>query len=103
MDMTSVRWRKSSYSGDNGGNCVEVAEVWRKSSYSGANGGDCVEVAEVWRKSSYSGANGGNCVEVAHTQPAAIAVRDSKDPDGPELIFTTDDWAAFTETIRAGA
>ena len=75
---------------------------WRKSSYSGSNGGDCVEVAEVWRKSSYSGSNGGNCVEVAPL-PAAIAVRDSKDPDGPRLIFTPQDWAAFTATIRTGA
>jgi len=75
---------------------------WRKSSYSGGNGGNCVEVAEVWRKSSYSGTNGGNCVEVARTLPAAIAVRDSKDPDGPRLIFTPQDWAAFTAAIRSG-
>ena len=76
--------------------------VWRKSSYSASNGGDCVEVAEVWRKSSYSGSNGGNCVEVARTPPAAIAVRDSKDPDGPRLIFTPQDWATFTAAIRSG-
>src|SRR5215472_13102887 len=102
MDLTGAVWRKSSYSAGNGGNCVEVAEVWRKSSYSAGNGGDCVEVAEVWRKSSYSGGNGGDCVEVARALPA-IAVRDSKDPEGPKLIFTPGDWAAFTETIRAGA
>ena len=83
MDLTGARWRKSSYSAGNGGNCVEVAEVWRKSSYSGGNGGDCVEVAR--------------------TLPAAMAVRDSKDPDGPKLIFTPADWAAFTETIRTSA
>ena len=77
--------------------------VWRKSSYSGSNGGDCVEVAEVWRKSSYSGTNGGNCVEVAATLPTAVAVRDSKDPDGPKLIFTPAAWAAFTAKIRTGA
>jgi len=77
--------------------------VWRKSSYSGANGGDCVEVAEVWRKSSYSGGNGGDCVEVARALPAAVAVRDSKDPDGPKLIFTVADWIAFTAAIRTGA
>jgi hypothetical protein len=76
---------------------------WRKSSYSASNGGDCVEVAEVWRTSSYSASNGGNCVEVAPALPAAIAVRDSKDPDGPKLIFTPADWAAFTETIRTRA
>jgi Domain of unknown function (DUF397) len=77
--------------------------VWRKSSYSAGNGGDCVEVAEVWRKSSYSGSNGGDCVEVARALPAAVAVRDSKDPGGPKLIFTPQDWAAFTQAIRAGA
>ena len=76
---------------------------WRKSSYSGANGGNCVEVAEVWRKSSHSGSNGGNCVEVARTPPAAVAVRDSKDPDGPKLIFPVADWTAFTAAIRTGA
>ena len=75
---------------------------WRKSSYSASNGGDCVEVAEVWRKSSYSGTNGGDCVEVARTLPTAVAVRDSKDPDGPKLIFTVADWAAFTTTLRTG-
>ena len=77
--------------------------VWYKSSRSASNGGNCVEVAEVWRKSSYSGTNGGDCVEVARTLPAAVAVRDSKDPDGPRLIFTPADWAAFTETIRTRA
>jgi len=76
---------------------------WRKSSYSASNGGNCVEVAEVWRKSSYSGTSGGNCVEVARALPAAVAVRDSKDPDGPKLIFTPADWAAFTTAIRTGA
>jgi hypothetical protein len=76
--------------------------VWRKSSYSGTNGGNCVEVAEVWRKSSYSGSNGGNCVEVATALAAAIAVRDSKDPDGPKLIFTPQDWSAFTAALRTG-
>jgi len=38
--------------------------------------------AVAWRKSSYSGDNGGACVEVGITGPA-IAVRDSKHPDGP--------------------
>jgi len=76
--------------------------VWRKSSYSGSNGGNCVEVAEVWRKSSYSASNGGDCVEVAVAPPAAVAVRDSKDPDGPKLIFTPAAWAAFTTALRNG-
>ncbi len=77
--------------------------VWRKSSYSAGNGGNCVEVAEVWRKSSYSASNGGDCVEVAAAPPAAVAVRDSKDPGGPRLIFTPAAWAAFTTAIRTSA
>jgi hypothetical protein len=56
----------------------------------------------IWRKSSYSGSNGGNCVEVADNLPGVIAVRDSKDPAGPVLSFTPDDWRAFTAEIKAG-
>jgi hypothetical protein len=73
---------------------------WRKSSYSSANG-QCVEVAHVpaqWRKSSYSSGSG-PCVEVAHL-PEAIAVRDSKDPAGPKLIFTTVDWRTFVSSVQ---
>ena len=55
-----------------------------------------------WRKSSYSSANGGNCVEVASNLPGAVAVRDSKDPHGPALIFTPDEWEAFTAGVRRG-
>lgn len=74
--------------------------VWRKSSYSGGNGGQCVEVAAVWRKSSYSASNGGQCVEVAHHLPAVVAVRDSKDPDGPHLAVTPAAWAAFVDRVK---
>ncbi|MEU6034035.1 DUF397 domain-containing protein [Actinomadura sp. NPDC047616] len=93
MDLTNVTWRKASRSGENGGNCVELAGLsWRKSSYSGENGGDCVELAGLaWRKSSRSGSNGGDCVELADAGGAvadAVAVRDSKDPDGPVLLLT---------------
>ncbi|MFD5873582.1 DUF397 domain-containing protein, partial [Streptomyces sp. NPDC060322] len=41
---TDLSWFKSSYSGDQGGACVEVAFAWAKSSYSGDEGGNCVEV-----------------------------------------------------------
>lgn len=91
-------WRKSSYSGGNGGDCVEVG-VWRKASYSGANGGTCAEVG-IWRKASHSGANGGDCVEVAGRLPAGVAVRDSKDPDGPRLAFSAAEWEAFTRRVK---
>ena len=49
----------------------------------------------AWRKSSHSGSNGGACVEVGTAGPA-VAVRDSKHPDGPLLAFTADTWQAFT-------
>jgi uncharacterized protein DUF397 len=75
---------------------------WRKSSYSSGNGGACVEVAAEWRKSSYSSANGGNCVEVARNLAATVAVRDSKDPQGPVLEFTPDEWRSFTAAVKAG-
>ena len=74
--------------------------TWRKSSYSSANGGNCVEVGANWQKSSFSGANGGNCVEVAAGEPGVVAVRDSKDPDGPALIFSPADWSAFLASLK---
>jgi hypothetical protein len=46
MTSTNEEWRKSSRSGSNGGQCVEVT-LWHKSGRSGDNGGDCVEVAVV--------------------------------------------------------
>jgi hypothetical protein len=55
-----------------------------------------------WRKSSYSNGNGGACVEVARNLPGVVAVRDSKDPGEPELIFGPAQWAAFISGIKAG-
>ena len=75
---------------------------WRKSSYSGNGGGNCVEVAYLWRKSSYSGNGGGSCVEVARNRPAVAAVRDSKDPDGPILTVARGAWQHFIADIKAG-
>jgi hypothetical protein len=56
----------------------------------------------TWRKSSYSGSNGGDCVEIADNLPGVVAVRDSKEPGGPVLAFTLEDWQAFTIAIRTG-
>ncbi|MEU5567593.1 DUF397 domain-containing protein [Micromonospora musae] len=53
-----------------------------------------------WRKSTRSGSNGGNCVEVADNLPDLVAVRDSKDPDGPVLTFSLTAWAAFIRTTK---
>ncbi|WP_231336343.1 DUF397 domain-containing protein [Actinomadura graeca] len=58
--------------------------------------------AEAWRKASRSGHEGGQCVEVAEVGPV-VAVRDSKDPDGPKLAFGAADWRAFTRRVRASA
>ena len=44
----------------------------------------------VWRKSSYSNGSGGACVEVARNLPGIVAVRDSKDRQGPALVFGAD-------------
>ncbi|MFD9938701.1 DUF397 domain-containing protein [Streptomyces massasporeus] len=79
---------------------IPAGTQWRRSSYSGDQGGNCVECAPVgmlaWRKSSYSGDQGGDCVEVAETS-ATIAVRDSKTPAGPILTL---DPAAFTTFVN---
>ncbi|MFD8751301.1 DUF397 domain-containing protein [Kitasatospora sp. NPDC059577] len=56
----------------------------------------------VWRKSSYSGTNGGNCIEVAPGLPGLIPVRDSKDPDGPVLVFPASAWNSFLCAVRTG-
>ncbi|MDT0305461.1 DUF397 domain-containing protein [Streptomyces sp. DSM 44917] len=74
--------------------------TWRKSSYSGPNGGDCVEVG-TWRKSSYSSPNGGDCVEIRLGVPGAVPVRDSKNI-GPALVFPAADWAGFLTAVRRG-
>ncbi|KMO94902.1 DUF397 domain-containing protein [Streptomyces roseus] len=80
QDLTSARWRKSSYSSDTGGDCVECAPLGPL----------------AWRKASYSGDTGGECVEVA-AQPCLVAIRDSKNPDGP--VFTVGP-AAFSAFVR---
>ncbi|MFF5156358.1 DUF397 domain-containing protein [Streptomyces sp. NPDC000348] len=75
---------------------------WFKSSYSDNEGGDCVEVALAWFKSSYSDNEGGACVEVARC--GAVHVRDSKTaPAGPELRIAAPAWAAFVSAVQPGA
>ena len=79
---------------------MDISHVtWRKATYSGANGGGCVEVG-IWHKASHSGANGGECIEVASTAEALIVVRDSKNPNGPKLAFTPSGWQQFIQQVR---
>ncbi|MEU8265618.1 DUF397 domain-containing protein [Sphaerisporangium sp. NPDC049002] len=73
MDLSKAQWRKSTWTGDNGGNCVEVAELT-----------DVVD--GPGHKAEY---------------PELIAVRDSKDPDGPKLFFTPAEWDAFLNGVKA--
>ncbi|MER5971329.1 DUF397 domain-containing protein [Streptomyces sp. NPDC002055] len=84
-ELSGARWRKSSYSGDTGGECIECAPVggaqWRKSSYSSDTGGECIEIAAV---------------------PCTVAVRDSKDPNGPALTFSREAFTAFVTAAATG-
>ncbi len=56
----------------------------------------------TWVKSTYSGGQGGNCVEVAALPDGGRAVRDSKDADGPVLVFASGPWEAFLRGIKEG-
>jgi hypothetical protein len=85
MDLTNAVWRKARRSSENGGNCVELAAV---------------PAEAAWRKARRGGENGGACVEVAAV-PSHIAVRDSKDPHGPAIVFSRDAWRDFTCTLKA--
>ena len=56
----------------------------------------------TWRKSRRSGPQGGNCVEVARLPGGQVAVRNSRHPSGPALVFTSAEWAAFIRGARDG-
>ncbi|MFF0061775.1 DUF397 domain-containing protein [Streptomyces sp. NPDC005279] len=82
-DLTGTQWRKSSYSGSTGGECIECAPL---------NGA-------AWHKSSYSGDQGGECVEIAEA-PQAVAVRDSKDLSRPPFRVSRTAFVAFVDSLR---
>lgn len=88
IDLSTVTWRKSSYSNSDGGACIEVADDFL--------------TAAAWRKSSYSNPDGGACIEVADGFPAVVPVRDSKDPHGPALVFPAASWSSFVTTVKRG-
>ena len=56
--------------------------------------------AARWIKSTRSSGNGGQCVEVAGNLPGIVAVRDSKNPDGPALVVRPEAFAAFLDTLK---
>ncbi|MGW7330610.1 DUF397 domain-containing protein [Streptomyces sp. NPDC054840] len=73
LNLTGMLWRKSSYSGNTGGDCVE-----------------CAPLAVAWRKASYSGTTGGD---------GQVAVRDSKNPGGPVFTVTAEAFTAFVRSL----
>jgi len=84
IDLSSVTWRKSSYSNTSGGDCIEVSD-------------DFLRTAD-WRTSSYSNTSGGECVEVASNLPL-VPVRDSKNPTHGTLIFGVEAWSEFVRSV----
>ncbi|WP_420033589.1 DUF397 domain-containing protein [Streptomyces sp. cg28] len=80
-DLSNARWRTSSYSDGDGGNCVEVAYDFTGAAH--------------WRKSTYSNGEGGDCVEVADNIAGVVPVRDSKVADGAVIVIGADAWQAF--------
>lgn len=54
----------------------------------------------MWRKSSHSDAEGA-CVEVGTLRPG-VAIRDSKDPNGPHLHLSASEWRRLLTAIRSG-
>ncbi|MDP9845324.1 DUF397 domain-containing protein [Streptosporangium lutulentum] len=69
-------------------------------------------IGATWRKSSLSSSNGGDCVEVAVVDALVTGhkaglgslhvLRDSKDPQGPELFFTQIEWDVFIAGVKLG-
>jgi hypothetical protein len=82
---TEIQWRKSSYSGDQGGSCVECAPLGHL----------------AWRKSPYSSDQGGACIEIAATPHTTVAIRDSKNPAGPIVTLDPAAFNAFLGWAKA--
>ena len=112
MPTDTPAWRKSSYSGSSGGDCVEVADIVGAVMVRDTKNRDALTLTfppraweaftaatSAWRKSSYSGGSGGDCVEVASTA-STVMVRDTKTRDSGTLAFAPGAWQAFTASLR---
>jgi len=76
-----------------------ISADWRKSTYSGANGTDCIEVG-TWRKSTHSGANGTSCIEVG-TAATGVLVRDTTNRAGAVLTISPAAWRILLAEVRS--
>jgi len=65
------------------------------------NGMPATEVAAVWRKSSYSNSQG-QCVEFAALADGSVAMRNSRDPQGPALVYTRAEIEALLSGVKDG-
>jgi hypothetical protein len=99
------------------GSCVEVRKVnamtlgsgWQRASRCD-HGLNCVEARKVddmtilddtWRKATKSN-NNGACAELRAGADGGVQIRDSKNPDGPTLVFTAQEWDAFLDGAKNG-
>jgi hypothetical protein len=62
---------------------------------------ECSGTTTAFRKSAHSGASNPACVQVGFVV-AEVLVGDTKNPGGPVLSFTTDEWNAFTAGVKDG-
>ncbi|MFF3910521.1 DUF397 domain-containing protein [Streptomyces sp. NPDC001848] len=67
------------------------------------NGVPAAEInGAVWVKSTHSNATGGNCVEVTALPGGGVAVRNSRDPQGPALVYSRAEMTAFLAGAKDG-
>jgi Domain of unknown function (DUF397) len=65
------------------------------------NGMPADQLAVTWRKSRASNPSG-SCVEVAELAGGDVAVRNSRHPSGPALIYTPTEIDAFLTGVKNG-
>lgn len=95
LNLSGARWRRSSFSDNGNGNCVEIALV---DTATATHDSENHAGGARWRKSSRSNGNGNACVEIASVC-AATAIRDSKNRAGGVLLIKAGAWERFRADI----